>query len=259
MNRRNLLRLSFCILLTAGLISLPLSAHAQTNDTELIAQYIVSADTEIDISELGWESTRAMDAIENVLSSPTHYSSIELADIKSCTLWSNDDIADKIEVEHITTGEELDSLHTQLEEKLSTISDLALHIKDDRQRAWALLRVLAETTTYDKDKTLSHYAYGALITREADCAGISTAYKLLCNRCNLDCDVVSGVVYDDDNISYSHAWNVLYLDGQELYLDVTFSRTIDGKAADTWFLLTKEEMQAQRHYLNADMESLNYE
>ena len=64
---------------------------------------------------------------------------------------------------------------------------------------------------------------GALLKKKAVCAGIASAFKLLCDYCHLKCFVVIGTSVDDDgNMGESHAWNMVKLDGKTYHVDATW-------------------------------------
>lgn len=252
-NTRKTLTIFIVMSIITILLSFPAVAHAQSNDAQMLAELLSHPESEVDISYLDWDANRAKDALNEFISGSLHYSRMELSDINSCTLWSEGDRATKIVINRFTTADTLDILHNKLDARIEGISKLASHISNEEQRAWILLRILAETTTYDKDVPVSHSPYGALLYQRADCAGISTAYKLLCDASNIDCDVVSGIVYNTDNLGYSHAWNVIYIDGEERYVDVTFSLTNIGQANTNWFLLSKDLMWWKKHYLDNEI------
>lgn len=79
-------------------------------------------------------------------------------------------------------------------------------------------------------------AYGALITRSTVCSGYSRAFKNICDELNLPCYIVTG--YCD---GVRHAWNVVPIDGQHLYIDCTSGD--EGGYGNALFLFTEREAQ----------------
>ena len=49
----------------------------------------------------------------------------------------------------------------------------------------------------DDGTSLSYTSYGCLVNRKAVCEGYSKAYKLILNRLNIECEVVSGKATND--------------------------------------------------------------
>lgn len=256
MHTKNISKLIMSFILISSitiLLSFPATALGMSNDAKMMANLLNQSADEIDISYLDWDATYAHNVLDEFISGPLHYSQMNLSDIRSCILWSQDNKATKISITRFTDDETLNTLHTKLNNRIEGIGNLASHISDEEERAHILLRLIAETTTYDKNKPISHSPYGTLLCQQADCAGISTAYKLLCNASNIDCDVVSGVVYDENNKACSHAWNVVRINGEERYVDVTFSLTDKGRANTDWFLLSKDLMWWKKYYLDNEL------
>lgn len=72
--------------------------------------------------------------------------------------------------------------------------------------------------------------------RKGVCAGYSKLMKYLCDRAGIPCLYVAGGAWAEIEASSSgnHAWNVMELDGNTVYVDVTWGD--DGTNADwTWF------------------------
>lgn len=61
-----------------------------------------------------------------------------------------------------------------------------------------------------------HTVVGPVIAHTAVCEGIAKLYLLYCQRANLPCILVSGLVDGK-----RHAWNQVEMDGQAFYVDVT--------------------------------------
>jgi len=68
--------------------------------------------------------------------------------------------------------------------------------------------------------------YGALIKGKAICSGYSYAFKYVADLAGLNVIYVVGKVYDENTGQYMpHAWNLAYVDGRWLLVDVTHGRT----------------------------------
>lgn len=96
-------------------------------------------------------------------------------------------------------------------------------------------------------------AYGCLVEGSAVCSGYAKGYQLLLQRVSIPCQYVTGVANGG-----SHAWNIITLDGDPYYVDITWddpSPTADGSVRDTheFFCITTEEL-LETHTLDANME-----
>lgn len=103
-------------------------------------------------------------------------------------------------------------------------------------------------------------AYGALVDGKAVCEGYSKAFQILCNKADIDCIQLMGIV-DSDN----HVWNCVKIGGDWYQIDVTWD-DVDDFIYDSheYFNLTDslmyEEHTLSPKYSEIDAESfLNLE
>jgi hypothetical protein len=85
--------------------------------------------------------------------------------------------------------------------------------------------------------------YGALVKKRALCAGYAEAFSYLLSKAQIKSSVISGDAIGNDGIGVSHAWNLVYIDGEPYYFDVTWN---DNDPADWeyyWFGITSKEFQ----------------
>lgn len=88
-------------------------------------------------------------------------------------------------------------------------------------------------------------AYGALVDGEAVCAGYAESYQYLLNKAGINAWSVRGhSVNPETGIGESHKWNIIWLDGNCVYADITwddqgeelfhlyFARSIDNFNSD---------------------------
>lgn len=71
-----------------------------------------------------------------------------------------------------------------------------------------------------------HTETGALVNRLAVCDGYAKAYKLLCNKAGIECEVVYGKAATNGDSNIGHAWNIVKIDGIWYQIDVTFDDPI---------------------------------
>lgn len=102
---------------------------------------------------------------------------------------------------------------------------------------------LADACQYDMEATdFGETAYGALVIGRANSLGYAQAYKLLCDRLEIPCQIISGRYNHDE-----HFWNIIELDGQYYHVDVslagynsperTFLRTDSDFWGPYWWLI----------------------
>ena len=83
---------------------------------------------------------------------------------------------------------------------------------------------ICENTEYVTEGELLSTAYGALVYGQAHCEGYSRAFKHLCNKVEIECDLVCGESFNE-----GHMWNMVNIDGKHSFVDVTWNDRSDYK------------------------------
>lgn len=117
--------------------------------------------------------------------------------------------------------------------KVDEVAALASNLETDYEKAVFFYEYLAKNTEYDYERLaeaqktvhpasseLIYTPYACLVEGKAVCSGYSKAYKLLLNRCGINCYYVTG------KAGGPHGWNCVELDGEYYHVDVTWG---DGK------------------------------
>jgi len=99
--------------------------------------------------------------------------------------------------------------------------------------------------------------YGVFVEEKAVCAGYARAYQYLLNRLGIECAYVKGQCLDGE----WHAWNIVRLEGDYYYVDVTFddrSNTDERKNSKAgvsydYFCITTAELLKSRNISKADL------
>lgn len=72
-------------------------------------------------------------------------------------------------------------------------------------------------TNYPREIYPDYYnAYGAIVNGKTFCQGYAAAYKVLCDKANLDCVMITGL-----KAGGNHSWNVINLNNKWYIVDVT--------------------------------------
>ena len=89
----------------------------------------------------------------------------------------------------------------------------------DYDKALALHDVICANLAYDDSQSLEwiHTAYGAFVKKLAVCDGYSKAYQYLLNKTGIASHIANGWSKGE-----GHAWNLVKLDGEWYYTDVTW-------------------------------------
>ncbi len=112
-----------------------------------------------------------------------------------------------------------------------------------------------DTDHYSKPDNLRSI-YGVFVEEKAVCAGYAKAYQYLLNRMGIECTYVRGVC----NNGGRHAWNLVKLEGDYYYVDVTHDdgsdtdpkRNTGNEISYDYFCITTEELLKSRRIDNAE-------
>lgn len=131
-----------------------------------------------------------------------------------------DGIATALKPTYIMTGAALDTAKAALEAEVVRLT-ADLEGKTDYEKSLLLHDRLAAESVYTLE---GHHqtAYGALVQGTAVCAGYSRAYQLLMQRAGIPAWYVYGTSMSPWGQEVSHAWNLVLLDGEWYYTDVTW-------------------------------------
>lgn len=95
--------------------------------------------------------------------------------------------------------------------------------------------------------------YGTLVNRSGVCSGYAVAFQYLMHKIGIECLYVVGKVQKKGSKRFteSHAWNLLKLEGEYYYIDVTWGdysntkleKNYSGEIAYNYFCITTEELE----------------
>lgn len=114
---------------------------------------------------------------------------------------------------------------------------------DDPEVLLSFCKRLTDTVEYDtktaesgvySDQNIAATAYGALVNGSAVGEGYAMAFKALCDKLNIGCDVVLGEMNGKN-----HAWNIVELENYYYHIDVSMC---DTNGIETAFLRNDTQM-----------------
>ena len=116
----------------------------------------------------------------------------------------------------------------------------------DYEKVLALHDCLVKNVKYEygSHSETSHSALGGLLKRKTMCEGFAKAFKLLCDKANIDCIIVSGTASREGKANERHAWNIVKLCGNCYHVDVTW----DSCAYET----TKQVSHSHLNMMDSD-------
>lgn len=113
------------------------------------------------------------------------------------------------------------------------------------RRVSAIHDRLLEHTVYREGAALPEdgTAYGALVNGTAVCNGFSRAFQYLCQQAGIPCCFIEGTSIR----GIPHSWNMVELEGEWLYVDVTWDASPHPRSYHDYFLVSLPEM-AREHF-----------
>lgn len=117
----------------------------------------------------------------------------------------------------------------------NVIGELDLNNIDDLTKIERIHNYILNHTVYDKNTNNFdiNSAYGSLIEGHAVCSGYADAFSIFMN------------IYKIPNIrvsSENHLWNLVYINGKWLHIDLTWDDSENNKYDNNYFLITKEKL-----------------
>lgn len=107
-------------------------------------------------------------------------------------------------------------------EQIEKLADEILAEVDQKENTYLTARLIYEhiitDTEYVQNENDQNIA-GVFLQNEAVCAGYARAFQYLCEKAGIECIYVTG---DARDTVEGHAWNMIKLDGEYYYVDVTY-------------------------------------
>ena len=167
-------------------------------------------------------------------------------------IFNFDDKVIEIEIQHTYSNEEVTQLENEVQRIISEKLNNNMSTKD---KIKTIHDYIINNTEYDTLKTeditdetyKSNTAYGVLMQKFGICSGYSDTMKLFLDELN----IINYKISNDQ-----HIWNLVYLDGEWLHLDLTWDDPVSTKniTRDNYFLIdtkTLELLDDDVHYYNS--------
>jgi hypothetical protein len=170
----------------------------------------------------------------------------------SCTYNSNG----LLEFRHSKDNQTALSHYRELEQCVKEIIDEIINPDmSDYEKELAIHNYIIKNTNYDMEylrsgnvSPESYSAYGVLVLGTGVCEGYSEAMKLIMDRLNIECMIITG-----ESKNQNHAWNIINIDGDYYHIDVTWDDPViengDQILTYNYFNITDEEI-SKDHYWN---------
>jgi len=234
-----------------------ISAYAQLNDIEKkiyvsCCQSIEAFENDVEIAKLDAsidEVTHAFTALEE--DNPQYFWVVQYS-------YEYDQKSQFVKIIHVmTNGTQAEILSRQ-----SIVEEWAQNLKtnlpedaDDFTKALYYHDILVDTVTYDASVDENQNLYSVAAYQRSVCAGYAKAYAYLLQQENIPARYVTGTIEGTDQ----HAFNLIVMDNDPYYVDVTFDdpQFANGEVVDftgeyTYFGLTTAEI-TRNHTIDGNL------
>ena len=145
----------------------------------------------------------------------------------------------------------LDIKTKEIEQKIQAVaSTINGNSVSDYDKVLAVHDWICNNVTYSKlENDADQDVYGALFEKRARCAGYAKLFTMLLDAVDIRSEVLSGEAVDADGETVAHAWNIVYIDDQPYYFDITWDDDDNGPINYSWFAVTKKEFE-KKHFLS---------
>lgn len=205
---------------------------------------------------------KAYDAVRSTLESQMYDPT---RDSVSISVGDNNLICN-VTLEYNFSEDEVAKVKDTLEEAAEKIMELLTDDMTETQKEIIIHDELAKRCRYDDDAvagsdddfahnvrtTHCSDAYGAIVEGKAVCEGYARAFRYLCNRSGIKCELVSGK--SSNNVG--HMWNIVNVDGAWHQVDVTYDSPPDGESIRHDYLNVSDIVMFQDHTI--DEKYFNY-
>ena len=138
------------------------------------------------------------------------------------------------------------AFHTKVQE---IVNGIPVNCTTDYEIALYLHDYLAEHVTYTLEGEHPS-AYAAIILGEAACYGYSKAYQCLLNAAGIRARTITGDSDNGEGNLMGHAWNLVWLDGDCYYVDVTWD-DLDDLISHSCFAISLTKI-SKDHYADPE-------
>ena len=178
--------------------------------------------------------------------------------LKSYYEYENYDYETGIWLTYTMSGDKLVTAKKEFNTAVDTISK-SVPYGTECEREEYIHNYIINNCDYDEEAAESEEvqgnendAYGVFVDGKAVCEGYSKAFQILCNKADIDCIQLMGIV-DSDN----HVWNCVKIGGDWYQIDVTWDDVDDSDNVST--AIAKAAKNGEEYFVVIVDENVNYD
>lgn len=135
-----------------------------------------------------------------------------------------------------------EQMQQELDLKINEIINKSMEYSSAYSKVEFFNNYICDNTEYNENADLCQTVYGCLINGQALCEGYSRAFKLLCNKVGIRCDLVYGKSENEN-----HMWNCVGIGNNYSHTDVTWND--NGEEYRYMYLnMTDAQAKADRYF-----------
>ncbi len=124
------------------------------------------------------------------------------------------------DVDYTLTPQQVEEYQAQMQPKINEYLELLNACGSDYEKTELLYKKLIDEVGYDARAENNQNILSVFLGKSTVCQGYACAAQYLLQQAGLQCAVVTGTAHGE-----AHAWNLVRLDGDYYYLDVTWGNT----------------------------------
>lgn len=129
-----------------------------------------------------------------------------------------------------------DELKKELESVCKRVIDTVQKLENEYEKEKYINDYLCDNVEYTEQGEFVSTAYGALVKGTALCEGYARAFKLLCNKAGIECELIVGEAEGE-----GHMWNRVNIEKKLSYVDVTWNDRSQMRTY-TYFNISEEQL-----------------
>lgn len=174
---------------------------------------------------------------------------------KSCSLLTEGDLC-YFKPDYIMTRSDYNALLEKLNQKVKSILAPIPENSSDFEKELYVHDYIAKSCDYDAENQYSGSIFGCLLNNVAACEGYSKATKYLLEAVGIENYTVIGMARNSLGEEESHMWNVVNINGDYYYLDVTWDdpKGNESDVSHTYMNLNSSEIKIDHYDFAEDFE-----
>ena len=148
---------------------------------------------------------------------------------------------------------EIESRDKEIKQVTEKIINTAKKKKSDYEKVKYVYDYLIDHTSYDEKAKENQNILSTFLEHKTVCAGYAKGMQYLLNQIGVPCTYITGFTRPDKR-DVSHAWNMVKMDGNYYYMDVTNGDMLNNtkESRYMYFAMTKKQILAENRPFTDD-------